>query len=510
MLKKIDWKRPEMIAISVSFVVGIAIHLFGLVNVLHNYDDVFVQPIGHGSTLSSGRWALALFGQAVRFLFGEYNLPWLNGVLFILLIAVTAGIIVSIFEIKSRKSAILLGIIFVSFPSATATLLFTYTAVFDAFALLLAVLAVWFLRNCKYGIVPAVFCIAFSLGIYQAYVPVTISICVLLLIRQILQEDSKVGRLIWRGLCDCAAILLGLVLYFLFSKFFLSVFHISLDDYQGISDMGKISLSQIPSLVWEAFRGFCLFPFDGYATLVQTNLLKGAYLILWLISILILVYIAFAKRKKPHQVILLVLLCLTFPIAVNFIAIMCPNSRIYTLMVYSFALVPCVPLILMESFPDTKKLHQAFARASVCVVLIIVMCNAYMANVNYTSTYYATRQTENYLNSMVTQVRLTEGFTPEKKWAPIGTIRDPLLHGTWNQVPIYGGNVHSDVLVKSYSWQAWINLYFGYAVPWASADEITQLADNEIVNSMPVWPSEGSVKVIDEYVVIKFQETRKP
>ena len=41
-----------------NFVAGIIIHLFGLVNVLQNYDNIIVQPIGHGISLFSGRWFL--------------------------------------------------------------------------------------------------------------------------------------------------------------------------------------------------------------------------------------------------------------------------------------------------------------------------------------------------------------------------------------------------------------------------------------------------------------------
>jgi len=510
--KRIDWKRPEIITIIISFVVGIAVHMFGLVNVLHNYDDIAVQPIGHGTSLASGRWSLFLFGNSIRRLIGEYNLPWLNGVLFIFLVAVTAGFLVSVLDIKKQKAAVIVGIIFVTFPSATTTLLFKYTAVYDAFALLLSVLAVWFLRKYKLGFIPAAFCIAFSLGIYQAYVPVTISICVLLLIKQVLQEDVKIGQLIWRGVCDCATLLLGLILYFLFLKAFLWVFHTSLNDYQGISEMGNIPLAQIPSLIAKAFIDFCLLPVNEYAGLAQTGLTKIAYVFLGVFTILILLFIAIVKKKNLSQIVLLLLLCITFPIAVNFIAVMCPNSWVYTLMVYSFALVPCVPLVLIEILPKTegllKKLQRTLAGVAVCFVLILVTCNAYMANVNYTSLYYANRQTENYLNSMVTQVRLTEGFTPDKKWAPLGSINDPLLQGTWNNTELYGGNRHSNDLLTAYSWRSWINLYHGYALPWANHEETMALADNETVKDMPTWPSEGSIQVIGEYVVIKFEETQ--
>ena len=512
--KRINWKCPAIFTVIITFVIGVAIHLFGLVTVLHNYDDVAVQPYGHGTSLASGRWALALLGKVVYYIFGEYNLPWLNGVLFIFLVAIAAGFLISIFEIQNRRTAVILGIIFVTFPSATTTLFFKYTAVFDAFALLLSVSAVWFLRKHKYGFIPAAFCIAFSLGIYQAYVPVTISICVLLLIKQLLKEDVKIVQLIRRGFFDCVAIILGLVLYFLFLYFFLSVFRVPLSDYQGINNMGKISPAQILPLIWNAFRDFCLFPINNYADIAQSLPLKLAYLFLSLISPLLILFIAVVKKKNLSQIILLVLLCLAFPVAVNFFAIMCPTSLIYTLMVYSFALVPCVPLVLIETIPQTegiqKKIQRAITVSVTCFVLIIATFNAYTANVNYTALYYANRQTENYLTSMVTQVRLTEGFTPEKKWVSLGAINDPLFQGAWNNTPLYGGNWHSNDLVTAYSWSSWIKLYCGYSPPWASQDEARQLADSTTVKNMPTWPSEGSIKVIGEYVVIKFAETSSP
>ena len=87
MEKKLDWKQPEIFSVIATFVAGIIIHLFGLVNVLQNYDNIIVQPIGHGISLFSGRWFLFILGKAVRILFGEYNLPWVNGIIFILYIS---------------------------------------------------------------------------------------------------------------------------------------------------------------------------------------------------------------------------------------------------------------------------------------------------------------------------------------------------------------------------------------------------------------------------------------
>lgn len=167
-------KNPVWFTVLIAFVSGIAIHLFGLINVLHNYDDICVVPAGYGTGLTSGRWFLTVLGDFIGYIWGNYNLPYANGVVFILLIAVSAGMLTSVFHIKRRISGALIGLIFVSFPSVTSVLFFKYTAVYYGFAILLSVLAVWTLERFKYGFFISVFCIAFSLGIYQAYFPITI------------------------------------------------------------------------------------------------------------------------------------------------------------------------------------------------------------------------------------------------------------------------------------------------------------------------------------------------
>ena len=97
MQRKNDWNKPEWIAVISTFFMGLAVHMFGLVNLLHNYDDVTIQPGGYGTGLSSGRWFLTIVGDFFNKHFGGYNLPWVNGVLFVALVAVTVGFVVSVF-----------------------------------------------------------------------------------------------------------------------------------------------------------------------------------------------------------------------------------------------------------------------------------------------------------------------------------------------------------------------------------------------------------------------------
>ena len=151
--------------------------------------------------------------------------------------------------------------------------------------------------------------------------------------------------------------------------------------------------------------------------------------------------------------------------------------------------------------------HDISKAAKYGALLILVFAYANGANVNYTALYYANRQTENYLNAMVVQVRMTEGFDTEKEWAFIGSIDDPLMYNSWQEEDVYGGNNAAVDLINKYSRNWWIRYSFGYSIPQASEEKTQQLAQMQEVKAMPCWPDEGSIKVIGDTVVIKFQNT---
>ena len=84
------------------------------------------------------------------------------------------------------------------------------------------------------------------MGIYQAYVPLTIGLMVLQLILLGLEGSMDGKKLVIRGLWDCLALVLGLGLYFVGMKLTNAFFGIGLVEYQGISTMGNLSVSQLP------------------------------------------------------------------------------------------------------------------------------------------------------------------------------------------------------------------------------------------------------------------------
>ena len=61
--------------------------------------------------------------------------------------------------------------------------------------------------------------------------------------------------------------------------------------------------------------------------------------------------------------------------------------------------------------------------------------------------------------------------------------------------------------MNEYSRKEFISQILGYQVSWADKERREELKENEIVKEMPAYPNKESVKVVDNTVVIKLEET---
>lgn len=504
-----QWKKtPEFSAAVSALVYGMLVHLFALTNVLHNHDNIASQPGGYGLGVDMGRWFLEILGRFFDKAGLNYNLPSVNGMLYIAILAVAAALLVSVLKIRSKTSALLVGALFVAFPTVTATMIYRYTTCFYGISAVLAVLAVWVFRRFRGSLLVSAVLVALSMGIYQAYVPLTIALFVLQLICEGLRGEADAKELVLHGLSDCLALVLGLGLYFVGLKISVAVYGLSLVDYQGVSTMGNISASQLPQLVVNALKAVVLLPVRDYCGVANRALMRIAYLLLGAISVTMVLWIFVKKIKKIGTCVITGLLLVAFVLAVGFVEVMVPDGWIYTLMVYSFSLLACAPLAFLECLPEEekKKLTDACRMAAILLVTLLVFFYGYYANVNYTAAYFAGEQIDNYLSGVVLRTTMTEGYTTDKRWAMIGDIQDPLFDSPWEDEISYTGLGFTEYLLNQYSRRDWIENYIGYDIPRADTDTITALAETEEVRSMPCYPNAGSIRVIGDTVVIKFQD----
>jgi len=506
MTLKIDWRKPEWTAGAAALLCGVGTHMVGLVTMLHNNDDIGQMPRGYGTGITSGRWLLTVLGDFATELGFSYNLHWVNGLLFLLMIALAAVLTADILRLRNRWFAGLMGALFAVFPSVTGTLLFRYTVMYYGLSLLFAIGTVWLTERHRYGFLPGAVCLALSMGIYQAYVPFSISLFVLLLLQKTLNGERSFTELVKRGLFYCLILVGGLVIYFLCLKLCLVLYGTQLSDYNGVNSMGKLSLSQLPELLKLTVYNFCKMPWSNYCGLAGMGLIRYCYILLGLISGVVFLWVAIFRVKKPLLIAMAVVLCGLLTVAVNFIQIMCPDGWIYTIMVYPFVLIGCVPMVILETAEDDDRFQAAAAKVLVLVLSAMTVCYGYETNVVYSAQYYENRQVENYVSSIITQVRMTEGYDAEKKWAFVGQIDDPLLRSGWDYEMRYGGSESAEDLLNRPTRWYWFQVYCGYWIPAVDDETAAELGQTEEVKQMPCWPDHGSVKVIGDTVVIKFQD----
>lgn len=514
-------KNPALIAAWSAVIVGSITHLFGLVNILLNHDGVHFFPDGLGYSVTSGRWFLQILNDFLQLLDFTYQLPVVNGLLFIIIVAVAAGFFVDALKLKSKLSCALIGMLFEVFPSATGMLLYRFTAFPYAISILLSVLAAWILRY-RFGLLLSAVFTALSMGIYQSNVSFTMCICLFLLMEKTLSDKNiSFSRLCRDGLYDCAAIFLGAVLYFICMRLSLVVYHAELSGYQNLESMGRISPRMLPNLLAEAYRSFGMMPFQDYCGLSRTSFIKALYILLWASTVILLLILFIRKVKKVAPCLMTLALLALFPLGANFVVVMNPGFM-HTLMLYPFVMVPCIPMVIFDqlySLPrtndvscllseDTAKSSPIRLSGKVLGILtaLLIFAYGYDANIAYSALYFSNLQTEHYLNALVAQVRMAEGYTTEKKWAFLGEIQDPQCSFSWTYINQIEG-VPDPELAKNRCRTDWLLNGLGYDFTYATEEETTQLSQLDAVAEMPCWPNAGSIRVIGDTVVIKCQES---
>lgn len=515
-MKKIKLsENNSLIAMFSAMAAGLLIHMFGLVNILHNYDSIAVLPNGYGTGITSGRWLLNILGDLNRDLFGGDNIAWFEGIIGILFLSAAVYLLIKIFNIRSRMFSVLLGIGFIAFPSVASCMLFRFTSTFYALAVLMSVLAAYIVirGNKKYMVLRIILSgllSAGSLGIYQAYLPVTASIFVLYLIQQTLQNKKDWKGIMKQSLMCLLCLILGLVLYFVILKIALLCYDTALSNYQNINSMGKMSFRHLIKLLLMSFTGFFAMPFKNTYALAPFPVMTVIYLV-WDVFCAAVIVMNLVKRKAaPMQWVTAIILCICFPMAVNLLVVMCSNSWIYTLMVYSFVMVLFMPAVVFEALPEPSekyaKCHRLTAGLLAVTIGIASFCYTYAANVTYTAQYYANRRMENLTSSIMTQVRSTENYRTELPWAFIGVYNDPSMTSLRKDAPVFQGWGSTKGLVNSYSLPFWFKIYEGNYIMMLDDDARDALAQTEEVRNMPCWPSNGSVQIIHDTVVVKFGE----
>lgn len=483
---------------------GLLSYLYCFMNNLNNYDNIACTPGGYGTGMQSGRWFLSLLGECVKDVWGNYNLPFFNGLLSILFMGISACMVIEILEIKNEWFCALLGGITVVFPPIASGMLFSFTVHYYTLAILLSVAGVWCVKQRKIVLyILGGLLFACSLGIYQAYFPFAASLLILTLIKMCLDETYSWKQVLLASFKFLSALLIGYILYRILLQICLVVYDQSLNSYQGINEMGNIDLRQLPHMVIQTYKDLLKLPLRDYMSITATRVLQHG--VFWIYIICFVSAILFFMRKNVLKSIALVVLVALFPIAVNSIIIMVPNGNVYTLMAMALVAVFYLPLVFVDNITVTReKLTKLLTIPTVAVLFICTLNYTWLNNGNYRALYYSNKQLENYYSTLYTRIKSTENYRQDQRILFIGSkITDNTYKNNWNSTPFrYGGN---EARLNTYSRASSIINYLGYSYHAIAFNSDEYKKYESEIQTMSCYPDDGSIRVVDDVVLVRLE-----
>lgn len=499
-----------------SIVFGLIAHLYMFTNKLPNYDDL-TGLRAYGASRVLGRWFLWMLGEVRERLLGNYSMPWLNGMFYIFCIAMVSALTVHLLNIRDTVLSALIGGIMVSFAPVMGTAFFMFTAPFYGIALVFAALAVWMFLSEKWylRIVGCIFGVL-SIGIYQAYFPFCAALLVLILLRQLFSEKTFVS-VCKNALQYFALLVITVIGYLAITRIFWGN---ELSSYQGADQMGKLNIAELPVIIKTIYDNYRTFHFGQFNGINSNLLILSGLSMLCIcgyieVGIYAVAQFLHKKRDSILKGLMSLLLVAIFPIAAFGIYLMASHAYVYSLMFYPLVLCFIMPVMLLDQWNQSEKgLFKGIPKMekivlSVANVIVVLMLSLSTAGYcHYDNEYYlqialCEEQTASIVTTWITQIKSLEGYRADMPVAFIGRYHDETYFNVENYFPnTYLAGWSNYVLSNQYL--QYMTTYCGYS-PTVISD-ISELSIATEVQEMPCYPTDGSVRIIDDIVVFKFSE----
>ena len=485
-----------------AFSFGFLAHMFAFTNKLLNHDEAN-SLFSKGGTVALGRWGLG----ALDSLFPNVSMPWIYGVLTIALLAVSACILIHVLELRSKWTQVLAAGFVLTFPSLTGTFGYMFTSSCYGVAFLLAALTVWLLQQkswwhwlCALG------CMVLSLSIYQAYISLTAGVLILVLMKALLDGEAA-PSVFRRGIAYVVFLALALGVYFGATQVILKLKHIEMGSYAA--DSIAFNPLALPANMLLAYRAFFRYFREGALGLIPTVLSRRLHLALLIFAAALLVLRLMEGKKDIFALLLLAVLIILLPLAINCMYLFAAEDSIHTLVLYGFVSVYLLVLMLADgcfSCPATRKWQEMLRRLSLNAVAVlsagILLINVYIANESYLTLHLRYENAYAFYTSLIADIKMMPEFTEGTRLAVIGTWDDPDFY-TENLDFTNTLTGVTGFKPDSYSKEAFLRCYLGFSIPIASEEEQAEIAASPEYAEMPVYPYYGSLRKIGDVLVVK-------
>ena len=506
--KKIDmlatvWNKiPQNIWVGLvaGIVSGLATHLYMLMHKLPNWDEIN-NIWGSGSGDSWGRWFL----KYVRPLSGNWSVPAINGLLTIIIISISSCFILLALDLKSKTSSVLIPIMAVTFPGLTSIMTFMFTSNSYAMGILLVCIGAYFVTRFRFGWIFAIVLFTCSMGIYQSYICLAAGILVLGLMLNLMRNQS-IQSILKKGVISLITLAVSLLAYLVISKT-----RTTLTDSQGISEMGQVSLLQIPRLIMRCYKRiaeyFVLEPFSFVSREMWIlNILVCS------IGILLFFFFLWCNKKvwEKERIILTIIAGLLVPLAIASIYLLAPNTQDAAMtMLYQYFMIYVAVIALVEI--SSGKIAMTLSILAVLLVGLVGYHNYLITNEAYFRMGMAYERVSAYYNRIVMSVEMQPDYEYGEPLLILGNAYPDRYRVAGydmqdERFDEFSGVATENGMLTEGVRTNFLRIYLGLEIPVVELDEIEDLKEKKEYREMAVYPKKGSIQEIDGIWIVKIYE----
>mgnify|MGYP000375148150 FL=1 len=388
-----------------TFIIGLAAHMYCYTNMLTGADDAFLfsdtRTFADGA--SGTRWLLAIYFALIK----TIRMPWLLGVMTLLLYGIAAWLVCETLSITSSVGIILVSGLMVTSPTMISSNFYLTSAHMYAGALLFACLAAYAYKKWRHSWIAAFVFMLLSEGSYAAYISMTLCLFFLCSLKELLfdQEANDKHNLVRH---------FGMLFLFGGSMVATTVICnlITANNTAGrVQDaQAQAATDYIDNIITSVQQVFAFFlPGTSNSYFHGERVMYSLFLLCAALSAVLVTWLLVKQQlwKRPLGLFLLVADIVCLPLAMNVIGIV--SKWVHTLMTFAY-LTPWLFFVMAveqlyrreDLRKDWEKLLRWGYSLLACVVAgLTVLFGIRLANICYTKAY--ARYTEGIADS----IRLT-------------------------------------------------------------------------------------------------------
>ena len=483
-----------------TFISGFIAHGVGLINKYCFHDDIMCINI-HGSSFSSGRFTLAITDKLGKYFFGipNFSLQLINGLFAFVFISFISILIVKILDIKNKFLMISIPCLLITSPSITSLLAYRYVSHIFLLSIFLGTLYIYILVNNKnkYIFLILSFLNAFNIGIYQGFISFYLSITCLYIIKESYEKKYDIKKTLLFSVRFIFYHLLSLVFYLILMKLSLYVVNTKLDTYSGINTLGVTSFSGYINRIIDTYKYYLVLPLRKSFNIFLLNTYIQYYIIL-IITIILIVKNKIYKKFSSGTIFAFIFL----PICIHFNIVMGGNE--YRLIQAFSVVFQYIFLLFIIDKIATKKDHRYIVSVIAMLVLIIYQYT-YLSNLCYLKADFLQSKQKTYNEILITRIYSTPNYKINMPVCYINEFNkntdDVFIKPEFNKcsIPPYNDND----LRNNFAWRQFMMNWNGFRPEVLPK---TEFENSPIVKNMPCYPDDGSIKVINNVVVVKFSD----